>query len=175
METLKVLLGDHLFQGVVATVLFLCIFGFLGLHVIPQNFNITQIKKILNIASYVPFVIGGLLLLFFLMVFENAMLENPDLRPFNSWIMKAGLGILLGCIFMFLIFSGAEDNLKYESDYKNVDLGVKIVTGFALVVGVFALPGIKLVGQNDNSFDFYAEEYEDVEEEELEAEKKVVQ
>lgn len=166
MDTVKLLLENQLIMIAFAFVLFLAIFGTLGVYVVPKYFNNSQIAKILKTANFVSFLIALLLGLIFLYNIEGNMSENLDFINFDSWTTKVGLGIFIGSILMWFIFEGAEDNLKKKSNYHKFSLVEKIVTGLALVIGVVGLFGMKLIDRNYKSYDFYDEELVELGEEE---------
>lgn len=161
MESLKIILENQLLQMGFAVALFFIVTGILGIRVVPKYFNVVQIVKILKTASFVSFAIAILIALIFLYVIDGRMSENLELINFDSWITQVGLGAFFVFSFMWILFERSLEQLKTEPSYDKISFSVKIVTGLALVVGVFGLHGMKLVQTNVKSYDFYMEEEEE--------------
>lgn len=163
METIKLILENQLLMFLFAAVVFLSVFGFLGVKVIPSHFSNSQVSRILGAASSSANIIGLipiLITLFFF--FEDWFLWGLD--KFDWKILLVVVSISLPAFIAVSLFNATKKELEKQTIYQQLELQHKVITGFALLVGVVALPGIKFFEKDSHRYDFYSEEDEEFEE-----------
>lgn len=157
MGNITLLIENQTLQIVFAVVVFLIIFGFLGIRVVPKNFNQAQVIKILKTASFSANIIGLvpiLIVLYFF--FEDWYLWGLD--KFDQKILLVVIAISLPAFIAAALFKSTKSELEKKNSYQQLGMQYKIIAGFALLVGVVVLPSIKFFNKVPLEFDFYSEQ-----------------
>jgi len=167
MGNITLLIENQTLQIVFAVVVFLIIFGFLGIRVVPKNFNQAQVIKILKTASFSANIIGLVpILIVFYFFFEDWYLWGLD--KFDQKILLVVIAISLPAFIAAALFKSTKSELEKKNSYQQLGMQYKIIAGFALLVGVVVLPSIKFFNKEPLEFDFYSEQDDGLVDEELE-------